>query len=96
MPGARVMLFTSSTAVQGAEVYLDGKCQGLIKQEAPGRAAYSLMLVNVPPGQYAVTVRMPGYRDFQTRVSVVPGNQPQQETPKVVVNFELQRSAGLE
>jgi hypothetical protein len=91
MPGARVMFFTSSSAAQGAQVYLDGKCQGLIKQEAPGRAASSLMLVNVPPGQHAVTVRLQGYRDFQTGVSVVPSTQPPQETPKVVVNFQLQR-----
>lgn len=91
MPGTRVLFVTSSSAVQGAQVYLDGKCQGVINQEAPGRAAYSLMLVNVPTGQHAVAVRMQGYRDFQAQVNVVPSTQPPQRTPKVVVRFQLQR-----
>ena len=88
--GTRVVIVTSTRGVEGAQVYLDGKCQGLIKREAPNRNAYSLMVVNVPPGRYTVKVHMQGYRDFQTNVDVVAINQPPEKTPKVVVRFELQ------
>lgn len=82
MPGTRVVFFTTSQAVEGAEAYLDGKCQGRIRREAPNRNAYSLMVVNVPPGVYPVMVRMAGYRDFEGSVNVVASEQPPNGPPR--------------
>ena len=89
MPGTRVVFFTTSQTVEGAEAYLDGKCQGRIRREAPDRNAYSLMVVNVPLGVHAVMVRMTGYRDFQGSVNVMASDLPPERTAKVVVRFEL-------
>jgi hypothetical protein len=88
--GTRVLIFTSPDDFQGAQVYLAGKCQGLIRQEAPNRNAYSLMVGNVPPGKYAVLIRMKGYQDFRTNVDVVASSLPPEKTPKVPVKFQLQ------
>jgi hypothetical protein len=88
--GTRVLFFTSTAAVEGAQVYLNGKCQGLIRREAPNRNAYSLRVANVPPGKYSVRVQMQGYKDFRSNVNVMSSEQPPGKTPKVIVRFELQ------
>ncbi len=85
--GTRVLIFTSATDATGAQVYLDGRCQGVMRQEAPGRDAYSLILANVPPGDHAVTIRRPGSPDFRTTVRVVASTQPAGRTPKITVTY---------
>jgi hypothetical protein len=86
--GTRVVFVTSSDrSAEGAEVLLDGKCQGTIAREAPGRDAYSLMLINIPVGTYLVTVRQKGYPGIQRTVQVSSSDQPPEQTPKVVVRF---------
>ncbi|HUX66621.1 MAG TPA: hypothetical protein VMV31_03950 [Terriglobales bacterium] len=85
--GTRVLIFNSTTDASGAQVYLDGRCQGVMRQEVPGRDTYSLMVVNVPPGNYAVTIRMPGSADFRTMVHVIASNRPAEQTPKILVAY---------
>ena len=88
--GTRVIFVTSSDpSAEGAEVLLDGRCQGTITREAPGRDAYSLMLTNIPLGTYQVNVRQKGYPDIERQVQVPASNQPPEETPKVVIRFAL-------
>jgi len=89
--GTRVVFFTSaSVASEGAEAYLDGKCQGLIRREAPNRNTYSLMTIKVPPGKYVAMVRKQGYKDFSASADVVTSNEPPEKTPKVIVKFQLE------
>lgn len=90
LKGRRVLFVTSSDgAVEGAEIDLNGRCQGTIRREAPGREQFSLMLVNIPPANYRVRVRKKGFRVFLTDVAVPPSDRPAEMTPKVVVRFDL-------
>lgn len=87
--GTRAVIFASTTGAEGAQVYLSGICQGLMRREAPNRNAYALIVSNVPLGSYAVIVRMQGYPDFQTTVNVTASSLPPGKTPYVMVRFEL-------
>lgn len=90
--GTRVVFVTSNSSdADGAQVYLGSNCQGFIKQEQPNREAYSLMVANVPPGNYTVTVKKQGYADFQTDVSVLASNE-EESAPKVTVRFALRKA----
>jgi len=86
--GARVLTITSAqSAAEGAQVFLDGQCQGTIRAEGTG---YSLMLENIPSNRaYVVSVRKPGFRPFEQQITVPPSAVPYASSPKIVVTFVL-------
>ena len=81
-----MVYFYSDSSALGAEVMLNGKCQGVM---TPERDRSSLMLTNIPVGTYQVTVRKKGYGDFQQEIRVSSSDQPADRTPKVVVRAQL-------
>ncbi len=85
--GWRVLFIGSSnSAVEGAQVYLDGKCQGRITRRSTGE---QFLMLRVPPGKYEITVKKDGFVDFQRNVDIAPSLLPDDKTPKVPVLFDL-------
>lgn len=85
--GWRVLFIGSSnSAVEDAEVYLDGKCQGRIKRRSTGEP---FLMLRVPPGKYEIAVKKNGFVDFRRNVDVAPSLLPDDRTPKVPVLFDL-------
>lgn len=88
MPGRRVLYFNANESARGAEVYLDGRCQGYLATQSSGKLRDN-MLVNVPPGKYEVALRKKGYQDFRSTITVPASGMPPPSTPKVVVQVTL-------
>ena len=86
--GTRVLYFApSDSTMAGAEVYLNGKCQGRLESRRDRPAKPYLMLANIPPGSYQVMVRQSSLIKLETTVNVPPSPLPPEETAKVVVRF---------
>jgi hypothetical protein len=63
--GAAMGSLVIESRPEGASVLLNGKPSGVTP----------LALNELPPGEYRVTMRMPGFRDFATTVRVVAGER---------------------
>lgn len=88
MPGRRVLYFNADESARGAEVYLDGRCQGYLATQSSGKLRDN-MLVNVPPGNHEVALRKKGYQDFRSTITVPASAMPLPSTSKVVVQVTL-------
>src|SRR5262249_38522023 len=85
--GWRVLYLSSTNdAVEGAEVYVDGKCQGTIGRHYSQELG---LMLRLPPGKYEIMVKKKGFSDFQRTVDVEPSQLPNEKTGKVSVHFDL-------
>jgi PASTA domain/TIR domain len=82
-----IYVWSSDRSALGADVLLDGKCQGRIESE-PDSSNVSL-LVPVPPGSYDVRVEKRGFPDFDRSVKAAPPAKPPAEAAKIPVEFSL-------
>lgn len=88
IPNYRVLfIWSTNRSVLGAEVLLDGKCQGKIQSREGASEVY--LMVIVPPGNYRVLVRKRGFLAYQKNVEAAPSDQPPERTGKVSVPFDL-------
>jgi hypothetical protein len=71
----------------GAEVFLDGKCQGRIESE--GSSSNVSLMVPVPPGEYDLQVRKKGFPNFERNVKAAPPAKPPEQAAKIPVQFTL-------
>jgi hypothetical protein len=79
-PGTGVLsIQSSSPAAEGAEVLLNGECQGTMN-------AGHLILENIPTGTYQVAIRK-GLHEMQKKVRIPLRDHALEAAPKVVVNF---------
>jgi hypothetical protein len=80
-PGTGVLYVQSSSpASEGAEVLLNGECQGTMN-------AGRLILENIPAGTYQVAIRKGLHLDRQRQVRIPLRDRALEAAPKVVVNF---------
>jgi tetratricopeptide (TPR) repeat protein len=84
--GRRVLYFDPDDSIAGAEVYLDGKCQGDLG--ISGRLRDN-MLVNVPPGSYEIALKKKGFQEYRSTISVPSSNTLPNFTPKVILRIRL-------
>jgi hypothetical protein len=80
-PGSGVLFIRSSSPTsEGAEVLLNGECQGTMN-------AGRLMLENIPAGTYEVAIRKGLHLEMQRKVRIPLRDRALEAAPKVVVNF---------
>ncbi len=87
-PRYRVLyVWSPDRSALGADVFLDGKCQGRIESEAGSSNVYAMF--PVPPGSYNIQVKKKGFPDFERNVKAAPPAKPPEQAAKIPVQFSL-------
>ena len=87
-PRYRVLyVWSPDRSALGADVFLDGKCQGRIEAEAGSSNVYAMF--PVPPGSYDIQVKKKGFPDFERNVKAAPPAKPPEQAAKIPVQFSL-------
>ena len=81
-PGTgEIVLLSGAPDARGARVYLNEVCQDYMLSRESGAI---LLLAQVPPGGYRISVRKDGYQNLERDITVVGGQ-------RVSVDFDLRR-----
>ena len=87
-PSYRVLyVWSSDRSALGADVFLDGKCQGRIESEAI--PTILSLAFPVPPGNYALRVQKKGFSGFERQVKAAPLVKPPEQAAKIKVQCTL-------
>jgi hypothetical protein len=80
-------VWSADRSALGADVVLDGRCQGRMESE-PGSSNVYLMVI-VPPGGYDLRVHKKGFPDYERQVKASPPAKRPEDAAKIPVQFTL-------
>jgi PASTA domain/TIR domain len=87
-PRYRVLyVWSSDRSALGADVFLDGKCQGRIESHPGSPDVYAMF--PVLPGSYNLRIQRKGFPDFERTVKAAPPAVPPAQAAKIPVQFSL-------